>query len=149
MADIVATAVVSDGSDALALTVSRANGYRITRTGLGTGLGAMRRITAQSPWVRGRTLVAAVEDVVTDTLEVRVQGASQVDYEAKKAALVNAFRQDSYTVTVTVEGVSEVWANCEPADVSVGGQGGALDPFELRHFQQVVTMQVPHDPVSL
>lgn len=148
MADISVSAALSGGSDGLSITVSRANGYRVTRSGLGTGLGLIRRMTAQSPWVRGRTLIAAVEDTVTDTLEVRVQGSSQADYESKKAALVNAFRQDNYTLTVTVEGVSEVWANCEPADISVG-VNGALDPFELRHFQQVVTLQIPHDPVSL
>lgn len=150
MADLPVSLVVSAGSGGIALTISTANGYRVSQTGLSSGLGAMRRQTAQSPWVRGRSLVHAVEDVVVSIIEIRIQGTSWADHAAKMLALTRALRQTSYTLTNTIQtGASEVWTNCEPADISYGSTDSSIDPFAVRAFQQLARFSIPHDPVTM
>lgn len=139
---------VQDGSLGLTdLPLTRANGYRIVRDGLGPGARLWRRQTVESPYVHGRILVGQSLDAMVATLHVRVEGSSAAQLETRMGALLAAMEQPAYVLEVVVDGVTYQW-QCECADSAVG-DAGLFGMFEMAEFQQVLRFTVPRQPVPL
>src|SRR4051794_7570499 len=109
----------------ISLTLSAANGYEVNVEGLGPGPRTYRRETVTSPFVRGRFLIDAQLDSPTAPLSIWVGGSTAAQLSTRVAALIAAFDQLSYTLTVVIDGETYAWA-CEPADSTVG-DAGAFD----------------------
>lgn len=120
---------------------------QISRNGWGPGEASMRRITAQSPYYKGRYLVRAVEDHQTSILNLRVKGEDQENLYAAINELVAAFTQQSYDLTLNINGNIWVYENCEPADY-VLGDGGQIDDLMARSNTQNLSFSIPHFPVD-
>lgn len=126
------------------LTQDGASGFYIVRNGFGPGSVSKRRITAESIFYPGRTLVHATPDVQTSILKIRVKGETQQDLYNRVAEVTAAFDQFSYSLTVNINGT--YWEyECETADWTLG-QDGAVDDIMLRSNTQFVTFTIPHAP---
>ena len=101
-----------------------------------------RRVVVTAPDVHGVAEVASVLDEGTYALTVRCCGASWAAAEAAKAALVSAASARSWTLTVTVDGVTESWL-CRAADWS----SPVEDALLWSHMRRV-TLRIPVAPVS-
>lgn len=126
------------------LVLSCDTGYNIARNGIGPGAVSWRRITVQSPFVSGRTLVHAIRDVGEVPIKLRVVGDDAEDVHEKINALLQAVSQFSYTITVDIDGVVYSW-EAEPADWSVG-EGGSWQDLHLRSNTQDVSLSIPVNP---
>lgn len=131
----------------LELNTTTGRSYRIAPGGVGPGAATWRRETVVSPVVDGRLLLGAVLDVQTLTVKVRVRASSYGVLEDRVRAVLHAFYQRSYSLTVTLGGEQRAWL-CEPADSAVG-QAGQYDEDDYRGLQQVVTFSVPRSPIAL
>ena len=119
--------------------------------GFGPGATTYRRHTAQSPFVAGRVLVRAVADAGTLIVPVVVRGTTPAGLQDSMTALVAAFTQWTYTVTLVEEPdgaapATYAWT-CEPADYQVGS-GGAFNDLGLLSYVQVVTFTAPRSPLA-
>lgn len=120
--------------------------YGFPEGGISHGALGYRRFFAQSPWVQGRTLIAAVPETQIGVITFRVLG-TLAQQKTRMNTLIAAFTQDTYTVTITIDGQSHVWSDCEPADYVVGSSGqGFLSGPHMMAGQQNITFQVPHTP---
>lgn len=137
--------VTVTGATSLALTA--ANGYEVNVEGLGPGPRTYRRETVTSPFVRGRFLIDAQLDSTTAPLSIWVGGNSAAQLSTRISALIAAFDQLTFTLTVVIDGETYEWA-CEPAD-SVVGDSGTFDFWDLGAFQQVVHLNIPRDPLPV
>lgn len=126
------------------LVLSCDTGYNIARNGVGPGPASWRRITVQSPFVSGRTLVHAVRDVGNIDLRLRAVATSAVELHQKINDLLQAVSQFSYTITVEIDGVVYSW-EAEPADWSVG-EGGSWQDLHLRSNTQDISLSIPVNP---
>ena len=119
-------------------------GVYIARDGWNIGENSYRRITAESPYINGRTLVHRVADTQTSTLKLRIKGSSQADLYDRMNELAIAFSQFSYTLTINVNG--RKWSFlCETADMSAG-DGGSVNDLMLRSNIQYLNFTIPHTP---
>jgi hypothetical protein len=110
---------VTVSRSALALTDLDINdhvAYRCAAQLLG-GQVSWRRNQVSSPWIDGAVTVSRAREMVTEQLGVEVFGATATELETNVAALVQAFGQSSFTLTVTVEGLAHGYA-CEAADIN-------------------------------
>jgi hypothetical protein len=103
---------------------------------------SMRRQTAESPYVDGRTLTAAVKDTGQAMLAVRVSGTSAATVRSNIQALVAAFQQFEYTLTVVMDSTTIYTWTCEPADYEIGS-GGEFSKFHWLANQQEVFLTIP------
>lgn len=146
MGDLTITATISRTDLALAdLALEDPGTYRIVE--LSTGTVTWRRETVESPNVRGRGLIGAVQDTKTGRIVIRASASSAAALATRTATLTDAFEQLGYTLTVTIDGVTHSWA-CECADWAPGTDG-AVDKFELADRQRTLAFTWPHDPVPL
>lgn len=122
--------------------------YTIIRNGIGLGSVVRKRLTSDSPWVEGRTLIHQVKEQVTVPLAVRVHGSSNNDLAVKVSNLLRALDQFSYRITVTIGGV--VWGqyDCEAADYSVG-DSGVFQDLHYRSLIQEVSAEIPRMPTPV
>lgn len=119
----------------------------------GPGALSWRKQTAEAQWVHGRVMTAAVKDVEVAPLEIEVYGSSSADLDANTRALLDAFEQWTYDLTVVADGVTHTW-RCEPADYapSAGRRSGAYEHFSLvagAQAFQAYTFQIPRHPVPV
>lgn len=100
---------------------------------------AMRRNYApESPFIPGRVLLAAVRDSGSMPLRVYAQGNSAVEVRTAMDELEDALEQFTYTLTLTVDGVSRSWA----ADPEIP-QWGELDSGLVTAYMRIATVAVP------
>lgn len=76
-----------------------------------------RRLEVTGRYQAGSRLVLAVPDTAVIGGVIRVEAATWADVDAATATLYDALAQLEYTVTVTLAGVAEVFANCQPATI--------------------------------
>lgn len=100
------------------------------------------RQTAKSPYVDGEFLINANRALVQDRFAVQVLGASQSQVQQRMTALIAAFSQPSYTLTLTMEDASYPYY-CQPADFTVDW---SRERWMAR--QALVTLTVPRQPGS-
>jgi hypothetical protein len=112
--------------------------------GLSAGTVAWRRMTAESPWVSGRTLVQAVKDTTSLAMQVTVTGADLATVQSNVSTLLTAVWQTTYQLSLTLDtGAVYTWA-CEPADATVG--------FNYSHVLGKacpVVLSIPRDPTPV
>lgn len=125
-----------------ALSLDVAGTYRIVSFAEGGVL--WRRSTVQGKYQRGRRLVQAQQDTVTDVLLVRVYGSSWPEVNNRVKALRDAFSQFAYQLTVTINGVARTTA-CEPADMDVVGEDSRRKGLMFEHMREI-QLSIPRDP---
>ena len=129
----------SMGLPALDLTTG---GYDVVS--LTSGGVTWRRTVVQGKYQRGRALVQAQQDTVTDTLVVRVSGTSGTQLENRCAVLRQAFSQFAYTLTTEIDGVART-IDCEPADIAIVGDDTRQKTLAY-HLMREVSLSIPRDP---
>jgi hypothetical protein len=100
-----------------------------------------RRQTVQGPYVAGRFVTHAVPDTVTETLNVRVLGESQLQLQSNLADLIDAFSQMSYELVWSVEIMAYTWV-CEMADYAIDFTNSLLFARNLS-----ARFSIPRNPV--
>src|SRR4051812_1669349 len=76
--------------------------YVVTRDGIsGLYSRTFRKVTADSPFVAGRVVTALARDVVPMTYRVRIKADSDNALNIKMFAMLDAFSQGRYAVTIT------------------------------------------------
>lgn len=119
--------------------------YTFPEGGFTHGALGYRRVTAESPYVSGRTLVAAVPEISIGQIAIRVFGTVP-EQKTRMATLITAFSQTGYTVTTTIDTATYVWDDCEPAEYIIGSSEGGLSGPHMMAGQQTIIFQVPHSP---
>lgn len=103
-----------------------------------------RRTVVQGKYQRGRALIQAQQDTVTDVLVVRVSGTSQTQVENRISVLRQAFSQFTYLVTTEIDGVVRT-IDCEPADIAIVGDDTRQKTLTY-HLMREVSLSIPRDP---
>ena len=103
-----------------------------------------RRTVVQGKYQRGRALVQAQQDTVTDVLVVRVSGTSQTQVENRCAVLRAAFSQFVYMLATDIDGVIRA-IECEPADMAIVGDDTRQKTLTY-HLMREVSLSIPRDP---
>ena len=114
----------------------------------GPGAKSWRRQTAESPFMHGRALVGAVLDTEVAPLRIRVKGSTDSVLNTNLNALLRAFEQFTYDLTLTIEGVTYTW-RCEPADYTIGDRGGEINTFVRLANQEWVSFEIPRNPIPV
>lgn len=134
------------------LNINDGTAYEIVRA----GPGGMRWIRdwAVAPDVHGAQEVSRRLDITTIPLAVRVKATTMSSLNVRVAALIVAFSQPHYNLTITIDGQTSTW-KCFAADItgsdSSGSSGdGTWDKYSLAaHYRQVYDLQVPRQPVPV
>jgi hypothetical protein len=114
----------------------------VTEDGVGAvGWDFRRTYAPDSGWMSGKGLLAAVREASTLPLTIYAHAATSAALGSTKAELEAVAAQWSYTATVTVDGVSEVY-NCEPAIP----QWGSLDSGMIRAHLARCQLVIPVNP---
>ena len=117
-------------------------GLHIDEGGVGAVGWDFRRGYAPDPsWRGGKTLLSFVREATTLPLTIYAHAATSAALAAVKAELEAAAAQWSYDVTVTIDGVSEVF-HCEPAIP----QWGAADSGMVRAHLARASLVIPVNP---
>jgi hypothetical protein len=97
-----------------------------------------------SVWMDGSTTVSRHRQMVTEQIAVEITGRDLLDVQRLTNQLIAAFLQDSFVLTVTVEGSVRRY-QCETADY----QNLGWTTPRLSAAQGQVMLQVPRQPVAL
>lgn len=100
------------------LNINDGVNYILSPEGLNPATVVYRRTQVMSPFVEGRFTTNRLLDAVEGEMQVDVLGSSQADLASNIAALIAAFTQDTYTLTISLDGTSYSW-ECEAADYSM------------------------------
>lgn len=131
---------------ALTIGDNPGDAYCLTPTGLGDPEMVWRVASMpDSASIHGREITAAALEVSSLPIEVVVSGSSAANLRANRVALTNAVSQFTYTTTVTVDGVAQVWL-CEPGNWSV--TGGVVRHAHQTELLQVLTVTIPVHPIA-
>lgn len=131
---------------AAGMTINVGTDYNFPEGSFGHGAAGWRRLHAEAPWIKGRTLVHAVQDLQVGVVGFRVFGTVG-EIKTKMLALKAAFSQIDYSVVTTIDGIGHTWSNCEPAEWVEGSSGeGVISGRHLMGGQQNIIFQVPHAP---
>lgn len=121
--------------------LSEAPVYDIMADSFDAGRVTWRRDTVTSPYVAGAYEVGAVKDEVDASLVVRVKGTDHTTLQTHVGALIEAFSQSTYTLTLELDSVEWAWT-CKRADYAL-----AYDlPMRRRHIARVV-LAFPRSPI--
>lgn len=96
-----------------------------------------------SPFLDGQVTTYRTRQMVTEPVQIEVPADNQTELTAKMTALVQAFLQSDYTITVVVGG-SVLQYQCEAADFQV-----LWTTPRLVEHQGQATFQVPRQPNPL
>lgn len=121
--------------------------FTVLGDAFGPGAQVRRRETVTSPYVKGRTLLSAVDDVQLASLSIEVGSTSGSGLSTNIAVLLAAFSQSTFTMSAIWDDVAVSWT-CEAADYAVG-PAGVLQDHDLKFFTQVVALTVPRSPVAV
>lgn len=101
------------------------------------------RTQVQSPYIDGAVTVNRTRNMVNDAINVEVRGNDTAGVHTNLQALLNAFIQDNYTITVSVNGSSRQYA-CEAADYHAEWTGPRWVANQIQ-----VALTVPRFPVPI
>lgn len=102
-----------------------------------------QRVQVSSPFVDDDITVHRRRGKVTESFTVEVLGSTAATMATNLSTLLNAFRQDTFTLTSTISSQTYAWA-CEAADYRVIWDG----PRWVSKQCQVVFM-VPRSPIPI
>lgn len=110
---------------------------------LGPGTSTMRLDYARSPVSNGAVLTNARAEIRNSLVVVRCYG-TPAQIQANMQAIEDAVRQRTYTITVTLDGVTDTWT-CLPASHS-RGSSGTYNADRLLAGWQDLTLDIPRQP---
>jgi hypothetical protein len=99
-----------------------------------------RRDRVTSPFVDGWSLIAAAKDGAVLAFSVRVEGATWVEVEQRRQALVDWLDAWSYQVEVYADGVSNTYV-AEPADITPEPLTASIVANKARQFAVAIPVQ--------
>lgn len=111
-----------------------------------SALGAQQtynRNQATSPFLDGAVTTYRTRAVVQQPLGIEVLGVDSADVAVNVRALLDAVGQDSFVLSVAVNGSAHAWA-CEAADFQVD-----WSPARLSACQSLVSLSIPMQPEPL
>ncbi len=111
----------------------------------GAGETAQRRITAESPQVKGRYPSSIIEGSRTGNISVHVL-ADLSTLQADVQEVIDAMTQFRFMLAWQFDGLSGTW-QCEACDWALG-EAGTLDVKHLEINTQIVHFVVPHNRIS-
>jgi hypothetical protein len=125
------------------LEIADGNPYYLSTQFLGSGV-AWDRQTVSSRWVDGEFTTSRRRGNVTEQVAVEIVAASTLALQLATQALIDAFTQDSFTMTITID--NREWAYlCEAADY----QSLQWTTPRLSAHQGQVLFGVPRRPVAM
>lgn len=77
------------------------------------------RTQAGGPWLHGMRTVNRIKQNVTEQCTIEVKADSSADAQEAMATLITALQQDTYTLTVILDGQATYQYLCEAADYQV------------------------------
>lgn len=143
MADLTVTAVVTRSSLGLPnLNINDHSKYVLTTTMLG-GSVAWQRNAISSPYVDGDITVTRRRPTVVEPMEIYVYGTNGANLMWNTAEVINAFCQDAFSLTVTINGATRQYS-CESSDYSI-----EYNNAKFASKMCTVRLQVPRKPLPL
>lgn len=125
------------------LEIATTPDYYLSTQFLGAAV-AWSRQQVESQWLDGAVTTSRHRQMVTDQVAVEVKGTSLADVQSKINVLIQAFTQDSFTMTVVAADATRVYL-CEAADY----QDLSWTTPRLSAAQGQVMLSVPRQPVAL
>ncbi len=116
--------------------------YRYIVASISPGDSKWRRKTTSSPYLDGAVTTQRARDNSEMQILVDILSQYQAEMGSLKADLVEAFEQDSYTLTVVIDGYTTSWL-CETADYR-----NDLQKERLHGGRQQIAFMVPRKPVA-
>lgn len=143
MADISMSVLISRSSLALAdLEINDLTNYRVAPQFLGGNV-SYNRVEASSVFMDSSVTIFRTLPKVQEQVQIEVLGTSQANLMANIDALIKAFSQNSFTMTITLAG--QVWQyQCEAADRQMTWTGPR---FIAKQVQ--ITFTMPRHPTPL
>lgn len=127
------------------LQLSQEGLYYLPDGTFGGGETAQKRITSESPQVKGRYPSSLVEGSRTGNISVHVI-SDEDNLQDEIQVVIDAMTQFMYLLDWEFDGLSGLW-QCEKADWSLGSSG-ILDVKHLQVYTQIVHFVVPHNRLS-
>lgn len=142
--EIAVSVAVSRSSGGPLQLENPAGGYEIVDQG--PGARTYRRSFVEGRYVHGRTLLVATLEARTLVIVVKVSGATWQQVRTRAQAMFTALSQHSYTVTATIDGVTDTYV-CEMADIALAG-GDSWSKFHIMAKQHDYVLSIPYDPTG-
>jgi hypothetical protein len=127
------------------LQLEQKNKYYIPDGTFSAGETGHRRVTSDSPMVKGRYPSSVVESERVANIGVHVI-STEANLQADSQVVIDAMSQFRYLLSWQWDGLSGVW-QCEAADWAVG-QAGVLDQRFLELHTQIIYFTVTHNRIS-
>lgn len=129
------------------LSLSQAGVYEVVSAGPGTKTPILNEVSGR--YVSGSAVVNVTWGRGTLPLVVRVYGSTHAQLAARTAALVAAFSQKAYQVTLTLGGQTSTW-KCHAATIAPAA-GDTLNKFELMNGapMQTYNLSIPRQPTPV
>ena len=125
-----------------ALQINDHLNYKVAPQFLGGNV-QWNRTKVTSPFLDGEVTTQRTRQNVSEQVAVEIYAGSAAQLQTNTAALIAAFNQDSFTLTVTLDGTVYAY-QCEAADAQTMWTG----PRMMAHRGQVL-FAVPRQPVPL
>lgn len=125
-----------------ALDINDHDTYYLAPAFLGANV-QWNRTQVTSPFMDGAVTTQRQRQMVTENITVEVLADTGARLKTAMDQLVSAFIQDSFTVTVAIDGATYQY-RCESADYQLIWNGSRM----IEHQGQVV-LQVPRQPAAL
>ena len=139
--DLTMSVVVSRDTMGLApLEINDHLDYVFATPELFGGQQAWDRVQVSSPYVDGDFTVTRRKQNVQEDIQVEVFGANNSEVTSNARKLIEAFSQDSFTITLCLNGVYSLYT-CEAADYKVIGTGPRWAAKQIQ-----VVLSVPRKP---
>lgn len=138
--NITVEAVIDGPLGALTLDGSNAAAYELHTDTTSEQQVSWRKQEAANGWTEGTFVTSAVRENVIETLAVWVNADTYPELHQRVYELTRRLEQLSYTVALTIEGVTSTWT-CFPADFSV-----KMEQAFHHSATALVTAQVPRLP---
>lgn len=116
--------------------------YKVSNEILG-GQVTWERNAVSSPYVNGDITVHRRRPSVQERFAVYAYGANQTELRDNVKALIDAFNQDTFNLTVSLDSIPHTY-QCEAADVQIEWSNVHLMSNQVR-----VVFTVPRKPISL
>lgn len=141
MSDLTVSAAVTRTDLGLSnLNINDHDKYILSTTILG-GSVAWQKNQVSSPYVDGDITITRRRPTVIEPFEVYVYGTSGATLMTNTQALIDAFSQDSFSLSVTINGATRQYA-CETADYSL-----EYSHTKFASHMCTVRFQLPRNPI--
>ena len=127
------------------LQLEQTDKYYIPDGTFGPGETGHRRVTSDSPMVKGRYPSSIVEADRVGNIGVHVL-STEANIQADCQVVINAMTQFRFMLAWQWDGLSGTW-QCETSDWALG-QSGVIDVRFLKVHTQIIYFTVPHNRIS-